>query len=551
MRITNKQKQVLELRNLQREYGCEWDRQISSSAPNAEELRVLHENLINVERSLRALGEPCDLNADKRVKAAARVDISLASNVNPPREPSSSVADIDAPLNAQAGAPEPCPPPASPEPEGDVAVDCAELLYRVVEFIRRFVVLKPSQASVMALWVVHTHCMLAAEHTPYLTITSVEKGCGKTQTLEVLTLLVRTPWYTGRTTTAALVRKIDQDHPALLLDESDAAFHGPAEYAEALRGVLNMGHRRGGKVSLCVGQGAEITFKDFDVFCPKAIAGIGKLPDTVADRSIPIELQRKSACEPIERFRRRIVEPEAEQIRKQLKKWATANVSTLKDLWPPLPEELSNRQQDGAEPLLAIADMAGGEWPQRARATLIELFTGTAAEDDSVGVRLLSDIHAIFNTRNVDRLPSADLARALAGIEGAPWAEFQGREKITPTKVAQLLKPYKVYPQSIRVGDNRTPKGYLRDDFADAWSRYLRPAQATASAMSLSDTPQPQQPPQPSIDAGITHIPTPQQGHFVAVSENDKSPMNTPLVAGVADAGSIENTCIDGDSTVN
>ncbi len=101
--------------------------------------------------------------------------------------------------------------------------------------------------------------MRAAEHTPYLTITSVEKGCGKTQTLEVLSLLVHTPWYTGRTTTAALVRKIDQDHPTLLLDESDAAFNGAADYAEALRGTLNMGHRRGGKVSLCVGQGAEIT----------------------------------------------------------------------------------------------------------------------------------------------------------------------------------------------------------------------------------------------------------------------------------------------------
>lgn len=202
---------------------------------------------------------------------------------------------------------------------------------------------------------------------------------------------------------------------------------------------------------------------------------------------------------------------------------------------------MSNRQQDGAEPLLAIADMAGSDWPQRAHAALIELFTGTAAEDDSLGVRLLSDIHGVFQATNVDKLSSAELINALAQIEGSQWAEFQRGEMITKNQLAQLLRQYKIHPRSIRTAEDRTPKGYLREDFADAWSRYLRPAQATASARALCNTPQPQQPPQPSIDAGETHISTPQQGYIVAVGENDKSPMNTPLVAGVADAGSIEN----------
>ena len=142
--------------------------------------------------------------------------------------------------------------------------------------------------------------------TPYLAITSAEKQCGKTRLLEVLDLLVSNPWLTGKVSAACLIRKIDSQKPTLLLDESDAAFNGEKEYAEVLRGVLNTGHRRGGHASCCVGQGVNITFKDFHTFCPKAIAGIGKLPDTVADRSIPIRLKRRAPGEPVERFRQNV-----------------------------------------------------------------------------------------------------------------------------------------------------------------------------------------------------------------------------------------------------
>jgi hypothetical protein len=152
---------------------------------------------------------------------------------------------------------------------------CAALLGEISAVLRRFVVMTAAQARVVALWVVHTHVLAAADATPYLAITSAEKRSGKTRLLEVLELLVANPWATGRTTTATLPRKIDAESPTLLLDESDAAFNGDKEYAEALRGVLNTGHRRGGKATVCVGQGASIGFKDFKTFCPKAIAGIG------------------------------------------------------------------------------------------------------------------------------------------------------------------------------------------------------------------------------------------------------------------------------------
>jgi hypothetical protein len=242
-----------------------------------------------------------------------------------------------------------------------------DILNAVFCFIRRFVCLSEPQARAVTLWAAHTYLIAAADVTPYLAITSAEKQSGKTRLLEVLEILVQNPWPTGRVTSAVLVRKIHAHHPTLLLDESDAAFGGNKEYAETLRGVLNTGHRRGGSTSCCVGQGTNISSQDFSTFCPKAIAGIGKLPDTVADRSILIRLKRAAPGEVVERFRRRNVGPEAKVLKERLAVWCLTVVESLPASYPELPEALSDRQQDGAEPLLAIADMAGGQWPQLAR----------------------------------------------------------------------------------------------------------------------------------------------------------------------------------------
>lgn len=324
-----------------------------------------------------------------------------------------------------------------------------------------------------------THIFEAADSTPYLAITSAEKQSGKTRLLEVFQTLAANPWFTGRVTAAVLTRKIDADRPALLLDESDAAFGGEKEYAEALRGVLNTGHRRGGTASCCVGQGANISFKDFSTFCPKAIAGIGKLPDTVADRAVPIRLKRAAQGEKIERFRRRDVEGEAARLKTQIEAWCNGIIPSLHDARPKLPEELTDRQQDGAEPLLAIADAAGGNWPQALRQSLIALCAEAQAADSSIGVQLLADIREIFGARGVDRLASADLAAALSEIETSPWAELFHGKQITPGKIARLLSPYEIKPHSVRIGD-RTPKGYQREDFEDAWDRYQRFSKASS-----------------------------------------------------------------------
>jgi hypothetical protein len=347
------------------------------------------------------------------------------------------------------------------------------VLDTVFAFIRRFVALSGSQARVAALWVVHTYVFASAYATPYLAITSVEKQSGKTRLLEVFETLVANAWLTGRVTPAVLIRKIDEERPTLLLDESDAAFGGDKEYAEALRGVLNTGHRKGGKSSCCIGQGANVGFRDFSTFCPKAIAGIGRLPDTVADRSIPIRLKRATPGEVVERFRPRDVETEAAGLRERIEEWCQLIARDLCEARPELPEALTDRQQDGAEPLLAIADAAGGEWPHAARCAQVELCVEAQALDVSTGKLLLSDILQIFESAGVDRLASVELVAALLEVETSPWSEWSHGKPLTPSRLARLLRGYSIVPHSIRIGE-KTPKGYERGDFRDAFLRYLR-----------------------------------------------------------------------------
>jgi Protein of unknown function (DUF3631) len=296
----------------------------------------------------------------------------------------------------------------------------AEFLERLAAYLRRYVVLSDEQTCLLALWVLHTHALGAADTTPYLNIKSAEKRSGKTRLLEALSPIVADAWLTGRATAAVLVRKISAKQPTLLLDESDAAFRADREYAVALRGILNTGFRRHGVASLCVGQGANPTYEDFPVFCPKAIAGIGKLPDTVADRSIPIELRRRRATEKVERFRLRKAEAAALPLHRGAAAWAEAHLGDLRGREPDLPDELDDRAQDIIEPLLAIADTVGGEWPERACKAAVALLAGEEREDsESLGVRLLRDIRDVFG--EAERLHTTTILERLTSDDSAPW----------------------------------------------------------------------------------------------------------------------------------
>jgi len=192
----------------------------------------------------------------------------------------------------------------------------------------------------------------------------------------------------------------------------------------------------------------------------------------VADRSIPIELQRRRPSEHVERFRPRKVKPDALPLQSAAAAWAEAHLEALAKAEPELPEELDDRAQDIIEPLLAIADEVGGEWPEWARKAAVELLTGEHREEaESLGIRLLRDVRHAFNAKGEDRLPTGKLLERLREPDDAPWRSLRG-EPLDANKLARLLKPYSIRPEKLREGSD-TFRGYRRASFEDAWERYV------------------------------------------------------------------------------
>lgn len=344
------------------------------------------------------------------------------------------------------------------------------ILNDLAGFYCRFVVLTAEQADTQALFTVHTYAFAAAESTPYMAATSAEKRSGKTRLLEVAELLVRQPLPTMNISDAALFRAIAELAPTLLMDEVDAIFSPKARDREDLRGMLNAGYRQGA-MAWRMGGANQRKLESFPVFCPKMFAGIGDLPDTIADRTITIRLQRRTRDEPIERFRRRDVEAEAAMLRDRIADWCEPQLDELRRIRPHLPDELDDRAQDCWEPLLAIAELAGGDWPDHARTAALALSTGEEREDDSHRVRLLADIDQVITANGWTRFKTADLIDELCNIEESPWGDWYGKP-ITPHQMSKLLKPYRIKTMPVWV-DGEKARGYKVEQFADAFLRVL------------------------------------------------------------------------------
>jgi hypothetical protein len=343
----------------------------------------------------------------------------------------------------------------------------ATLIDEVAEFIARFVAISAEARDAITLWVVHAHCLDAFESTPRLALISPVKQSGKTRTLEVIELLVPNPMNVVNTTSAALFRQVVAERPTLLMDEADTYLSPEAaKQHEELRAFVNAGHRRSAKAWRCVGEPAKMRVEAFPAFCALAIAGIGDLPETVIDRSVVVRMKRRAPDERIEPFRARKVEPEGAKLRARLVAWGKRNAKRLGE--PEMPDGVVDRAADVWEALLAIADVVGGTWPERARVACVKLNADRATSDVDPGIRLLADIRSVFR---LDRLRSEQLVELLVGVEESTWAHLR-RGPLTPSGLARRLRPFDIRPDSVRFGDN-TFKGYIRTWFEDAWKRYL------------------------------------------------------------------------------
>ena len=375
-----------------------------------------------------------------------------------------------------------------PEPWTE-KVDGDDLLNRVVGGLCRHVVMPPHVAEAVALWCLHAHAFEAWQHTPRLAIGAPEKGCGKSLLLDVIACLVPRALQTDSLSEAVAFRLAESHRPVFLIDECDTHL-GSKNPDDGLRGILNSGHAKGKRALRCVGDNNEV--KGFNTFTPVALAGIGALPPTLADRSVRITLHRRRRDEHIEDFR----SDRADHLRalaSQAARWTADNKDTLRHLDPVMPGGLFNRRADVWRPLIAIADVAGGAWPERARQAASSLESSAADESESITVMLFFDIRTAFEQSGNDKIPSVKLAEHLNSMEDRPWPEYgRSRKPITTVQIARLLKRHMISPGTIRT-DGGTLKGYKLQSFENVFARYLSGVSAVT-------------PTQPNVTMGLSPI---------------------------------------------
>lgn len=345
-------------------------------------------------------------------------------------------------------------------------VNPSELLSEIAGTVRRFIICQPETADAVALWSCMTWFMDVVQIAPLAVITAPEKRCGKSQLLFLLGRLVSRPLTASNISPAALFRSIDAWKPTLLVDEADSFMRENEE----LRGLLNCGHTRDSAYIVRT-VGEDFTPRKFNVWGAKALAGIGHLADTLMDRSILLELRRKLPYEQADRLR--YAEPGLfDDLAAKLARFAEDQRDEVRQARPALPESLNDRAQDNWEPLLAIAEVAGGAWPDLARKAALKL-SGADNPAQSIGTELLMDIREVFDTKSVTRITTADLITALCADDEKPWATYNRGKPISPRQVSKRLGEHGIQSKDMRFGYEGIRKGYLREWFEEAFSRYL------------------------------------------------------------------------------
>jgi putative DNA primase/helicase len=358
----------------------------------------------------------------------------------------------------------------------------ALLLTDLSSLIRRFVILPPHAA--LALWILHTYALDLRDTTAYLGIESLHKGCGKTTLLSVLHDLAYNAVSASNISPAALFRVIEQVRPTLLIDEADTFLPGN----DQLRGILNAGYKKKTAYvwravneststgpatlspTLSLGPASQPSslnsqqgsgLRHFSTWCPKAIAQIGRLPDTLADRCILIHMTKKPGSQRCERLK--ALESQAPDIREACARFISEHSTQIEQAEPMVPTELSDRAAEIWEPLLVLADIAGGDWPKLAREAAVAL-SSPANRVDPIAV-LITDIQSIFLRLQQERLLTRTIVEELNRLTDRPWLESADGKPLDDRWLAKRLRTHGIEARSVRT-ERTIGRGYVAADFA-------------------------------------------------------------------------------------
>jgi len=352
-----------------------------------------------------------------------------------------------------------------PEP-WPVAVNGVQLLNQIVETLNRFLVLPKHGAHTIALWILFTYVFDVMKICPILIANSPEKRCGKTSLLKLILELARMAVPTSNIPVAPLFRLIEKYHPTICMDEMDTYLPDNP----GLGGVINSGHdSKFAFTTRCVGDDFEVRF--FSTWTPKALAIIGESWDkkgTLPDRSIIIRMPRKKPSEVVERLRHF----DGTELKRMCIRWADDHVLELKHAVPEIPASLNDRAADNWEPLLSIADLIGGDWPERARAAAIAL-SGIEERSDSLNTELLADIRGILKEHSGEYISTKEVIEKLCADDDAPWASYNRGKPITARQLAKRLRDFGITVNQTRRIGKLTVKGYKCSQFNESFERYL------------------------------------------------------------------------------
>jgi hypothetical protein len=343
-------------------------------------------------------------------------------------------------------------------------VDGEDLLDELSALLKRFVVLPKWGAEALPLWILHTHAFQLRDITAYVGVESPEKRCGKTTLLTLASQLVCRPVIASNISPPAFFRVIEEVRPTLLIDEADTFLAGNEE----LRGILNSGCRKAAAFVVRVTSQAEGVgqLTTFSTWCPKMIAAIGRLPNTLGDRCILIRMERKMPNDECERLRNL----DMGAMQRKCARFVLDHAAEIVAARPAIPRSLNDRAADTWEPLLALADLAGGQWPELARRAA-EGLTAATQENNPIG-SLLLDIFVVFASEKKDRLFTRTLVEALNERGDRPWTDMMNGKGITDRWLSRQLRPYGISPRAFRIG-GELGKGYMQNDCMETFRRYI------------------------------------------------------------------------------
>jgi hypothetical protein len=370
------------------------------------------------------------------------------------------------------------------------------LLDSLRQLFTQCVILPNWVPELLPLFVLHTYAYHLRDVSVYLGIESPLKRCGKTTLLSLLLRLINRPVVGANVSSSSFFHVIQDLKPTLMIDEADRFLKARPE----LQGILNAGYTPDTAIVIRMGppapgSKASSAVNYFSVWCPKVIAQIGHLPDTLADRSIVFRMQRKIPTEQCQRIRGL----NTLDLRRQCARFVLDHAQAITNARTEIPDPLNDRAADIWEPLFVLADLVGGDWPKRARDAAVGL-AGSLEESNPAG-SLLLDIFVAFTLQQAQRLFTRDLLENLKRrSSGRPWMEVRNGKEINDIWLARQLRPFGIRPITPWIGENLA-KGYRFDQFRDAFKRYISKADLDAFSAECgqdrSDTSEPTRPPEP------------------------------------------------------